>query len=413
MVHLFTLLILASNKLTLDDCISIAKKNNLQIIQAKKSVEIAKNDVNSAYSSRYPDINFSSGYSRDYKDNSLTPATDKHSASVGLSYQLYNGGYTCASIEIAKIRAEIAEENYRLTEQEVILSVKQTFFSILEKEEKIKLSDKILSRRKEDYSLIKLKYNVGRESYPSVEESEVNLSQAEYDKLSAEEELKLSKVDLNLLLGRNSQTELLLKNESTELRELPPCSEFISQAKDLRPDIRIENLNHKVLYLQSKETKSEYFPKLNLSSSYGLGGSGFFSGDDISGLKDNPLSVGVSLSFPIFDGFSTKSKIKSSSLEIIKHTIKLTELEQNIESEILQAYSNWTLAKKRLELSEKSLNAIQDMYELTRLQYEQGNTTYFFFQQKEAELTKAEYNYITSLNDLQITIANLYKAGGL
>ncbi|MDD5530768.1 MAG: TolC family protein [bacterium] len=412
MIHLFTLLILASNQLTLDDCISIAKKNNTKITQAKKSVEIARNDVTAAYSARYPNVDFSSSYRKSYSDDTTT---DSHSAGISLSYQLYRGGYICASIEIAKTRAEIAQENYRLTEQEVILSVKQTFFSILEKEEKIKLSDKILSRRKEDYSLIKLKYNVGRESYPSVEESEVNLSQAEYDKLSAEEELKLSKVDLNLLMGRSSQTELLLKNESAELRELkiPPCSEFISRAKDLRPDIRIENLNHKVLYLQSKETKSEYFPKLNLSSGYDVGGSGFFSKDDFSSYKDNPLSVGVSLSFPIFDGFSTKSKVKSSSLEIIKHTIKLTELEQNIESEILQAYSNWTLAKKRLELSEKSLKAIQDMYELTRLQYEQGNTTYFFFQQKEAELTKAEYNYITSLNDLQITIANLYKAGGL
>ncbi|MFA5031536.1 MAG: TolC family protein [bacterium] len=413
MIYLFTLLILASNPLTLDDCISIAKKNNIKIIQAKKSVEIAKNDVTSSYSARYPDINFSSGYSRDYKTNTST--TDNHSASIGLSYQLYKGGYISANIEIAKIRAEIAKDNYLMTEQEVILSVKQTFFNVLQCEEKVKLCNSILSRRKEDYLLIKLKYNTGRESFPAVEESEVNVANAEYDKLSTEENLKLFRVTLNILIGRSSQEELVLKQDTLnpENVKIPSLEEFLSTAKEHRPDMQIENLNHKILYLQLKESKSNYFPKLNLTSSYGLSGSGFFSGDDISGLKDNPLGIGVNLSFPIFDGFSTKSQVKGGSLEIAQHIIKLTETEQTIEKEVLQAYSQWILAKKKVEISRKSLKASQDMYTLTRFEYEQGLTTYFFYQQKESDLTGAQYDYISSLNNLQITIANLYKAGGL
>lgn len=396
------LIFLFAKELTLNDCVSIAKSKNPELIQAQKSVEMARNDVISARSARYPNISLSSGYNRSYAE---TDTNISYSTRVGLSYSLFQGGYIWASIKIAEMRLKIAEENYKLTEQEIILSVKQAFFNIFNKEEQVKLADKIVSRRKADYLLIKLKYNAGGENYPAVEESETNLLQAEYDKMSAEEGLKLSKIELNLLLGKPIKEDLTLKYELQEI-DFPSSEEMVGKAKNDRPDIKTEKLNHEILEKQSIQSKSDFFPELSLSSNYNIGGEEFLKGDKSWG-------VGVSLSLPIFKGFSRISKVKNSSLEILEHKIKLDELENKIEKEVLQAYSSWMLANKKVEISKKNLKAADDMYRLTKLQYEQGTTSYFMFQQKESALTSAEYSYISALYNLQTAIANLYKAGGL
>lgn len=408
-MHLYLLLaVIFAKELTLDNCISIAKANNPQLIQSQKAVEIAKTEVASARSAQYPSVSLSSGYNRSYTE---TDTNSSYSTRIGLSYSLFQGGYIWASIKISEIRLKIAEENYKLTEQEVILSVKQAFFNIFNKQEQVKLAGKIVSRRKADYLLIKLKYNAGGENYPAVEESETNQLQAEYDKISAEEGLKLSKTELNLLLGAPIKEEVALKYELQEV-DFPSSDEMVAKAKTDRPDMRTERLNHEVLEKQSVQSKSDFFPELSVSSSYSLSGDELFTDEKLLGLNKS-WGVGVSVSLPIFKGFSRVAKVKSSSLEILEHKVKLSELENKIEKEVLQAYSSWMLAKKKVEVSEKNLKASDDMYRLTKLQYEQGTTSYFMFQQKESALTSAEYNYISTLYNLQTAIANLYKVGGL
>jgi outer membrane protein TolC len=52
------------------------------------------------------------------------------------------------------------------------------------------------------------------------------------------------------------------------------------------------------------------------------------------------------------------------------------------------------------------------MYQLTKLQYEQGLTSYFFLQQKESDLTNAENRYVNALYNLRLSGARLEKAWG-
>ncbi len=76
-----------------------------------------------------------------------------------------------------------------MNENQIILSVTESFYKILQKQEQISLTNDVLKRRKEDLALARLKYNVGRENEPVVKEAEANLLQAEYDLISAEEEI--------------------------------------------------------------------------------------------------------------------------------------------------------------------------------------------------------------------------------
>ena len=394
---------LAEEPLTLQDCLSLARENNPKLIRAKTAIEQSRLSVTSAYSSYYPslnlsvpNLNLSDGEARSY------------SASIGVGYTLYQGGSIRAGVRSAKARVKIAEENYHLGENEVILAVKEAFFRILQNQERIALAEDVVKRRKEDLVLIKLRYDAGRESSPAVKEAEASLLQAEYDKKQAEEELTLAQIELNLLLGRPRRTEVTIKYEDEDTR-FPSLDRLIEEAKTQRPDIRSQRINTDVLEAEVTQAKSSYFPKISLSSSWGYA----WRSDEPFLDQRGDWSAGISFSLPtIFDGFSRKAKVKKAVLSLKEQDVRVRELEQQIEEEIEQAYSRWELAEKVIEVNDKTLQAAREMYQLTKLQYEQGLTSYFFLQQKESDLSRAENSYVGALYNLRVYSARLQKAWG-
>jgi outer membrane protein len=395
----------AEQPLTLSDCLSLARENYPKLIQRKTAIEQSRLGVTSAYSSYYPSLNLSIpslNFSSRYGEGR------SYSASIGVGYTLYQGGSIRAGVKTAKARVKIAEENYRSAEDEVILAVKEAFFTTLQKQEQIALAEEVLKRRNEDLVLIKLKYNAGRESSPAVKEAEANLLQAEYDKKQAEEELTLAQIELNLLLGRPRRAEVSIRYEDEDIK-FPSLDSLIEEAKTQRPDIRSQRINTDVLKAQLTQAKSSYFPKISLSSSWGY----TWRSDEIFLDQQGDWSAAISFSLPtIFDGFSRKAKVKQATLSLKEQDVVLVELEQQIEKEIEQAYSRWELAEKVIEVNDKTLQATREMYQLTKLQYEQGLTSYFFLQQKESDLSRAENNYVSALYNLRLYSARLQKAWG-
>ncbi len=393
---------LKGQPMTIDACISLARENNYGLTQLRTSIEKSTVGVESALSTYYPTVNVSTGYR--IEQAPYGGSEDSYSTSLGLNYLVYGGGSRRATVEVARVGVEMARENYRLSESQVILEVKQAFFRILQKQEQITLVEDVVKRRKEDLVLIKLKYEAGRESLPAVEEAEAGLLRAEYDKRNAEEDLELAKIDLNLLLGKPGNAEISLEYEADD-SEVPPLATLVDRAKAQRPELRAEKANTRGIEAQVTQARSNYLPSVSLSSSYRWQGSEFFEQTD-------NWSVGLNLSMPIFDGFSTKTKVQEAKLSLENQTARIEEIKQQIEEDVQQAYSTWRLAQGIIEVNEKTLEAARNMYRLTKLQYEQGMTSYFFLQQKESDLTQAENSHVDALYNLRSARARLEKAWG-
>jgi outer membrane protein len=391
----------ASDTLTLKDCITIAMENNPTLLQSKLNIDQARAAVIDANSSFYPSL----GLSTSYRTSGNFSDTANGSFSTGLNAQLtlYKGGAIRAGSKIAYKKFDISQENYRQKVNELVLSVKQTFFGILQSQEQILLTDSVLKRLNSDLTLIKLKYNVGRENEPDVQVAEANLLQAEYNKIQAQQNLILAKSQFGQLLDRPDEDISIRYQDTTT--EFPGLDSTVKLAETGRPEIIAEKINQEVVATQISQAKSNYFPSVSLSSSYGL------QGEKLRDQKSN-WSAGIGLSLPLIDGFSTKAKVREANISLKQEYFKLIDLTNSIEQEVKQAYSNWFLAVKNLEVSSKSLQAVQDLYSLTKLQYEQGSVTYFELEQKESQLTQAENGYVNALYNLRNSIATLEKAIG-
>ena len=392
----------ASDSLSMEDCIALAKENNLSLAQSAAALERAEAGILDAYSSYYPSINVSGSYRN--QEGSQGEREGRYSTSLSLQYPLFRGGYIRAGTRIARADVEVAEANHYLTENEVIVAVQEAFFRILQKQDQSALVDNVLERRREDLVIIKLKYDAGRESSPAVQEAEASLLQAEYEKMRALEELALAEIELNLLLSRPGNAEIAIWYEDKR-GHFPPLDSMIAMALVDRPEMQAERARKEALEAQVTQAKSSYWPTVSLSGSYGLQGDALLE-------QEGGFSAGINVSLPIFEGFSRKAKVTQAELSLRQQDFQLAELEDRIEEEVEQAYSNWELAQKNIQVSETSLEAVREMYQLTKLQYEQGLTSYLFLQQKESSLTQAEYNYANALFNLRASAARLENARG-
>ena len=392
----------AQDSLTLTNCIQLAKETSPALAQQKTSLAKSNISVQSARSSYYPTADFSTSIrnSEGFEGERQT----SYSSSVGLSYSVYEGGYRRASVDAARAKVETTKEQYRLSQDQLVLQVKEAFFRILQKQEQISLVEDVAKRRNDDLVLIRLRYQAGRESSPAVKESEASLLQAEYDMKRAGEELVQARVELNLLLGRAARAELALKHEGKDA-DFPTVATLIQQAKLERPELRSEKASKPALEAQVTQAKSGYLPKVSFSTSYSL------SGDEFT-KQTGGWGAGVSLSLPIFDGYARKAQLNTAKLSLGNQTDVLRELELQVEEEVEAACSTWELARDIVQVTEKTLEAAREMYLLTKMQYEQGLTSYFFLQQKESGLTEAETSRLSALLNIRISAARLEKTLG-
>ncbi|MEO0109436.1 MAG: TolC family protein [candidate division WOR-3 bacterium] len=404
----FSFISLGAETLTLDECIAWAKANNLQLLVSRMAVERARKDLTLARADYYPTLGLSSSYR--YSSSSAPEERDwlssgRGSFATGLSlqYPLYKGGAIRTGEKIAEIKLKIAEENYRQTENEVIYSLKQVFFKILQMAEQISLMEEVLKRRQENLILIRLNYNVGRENEPDVKQAAANLEETEYEYLKAQKNLSLAKKELAQILNRPGE-EIEIFYEDRE-KSFPSLDSLLKEAEARRPEMIVAQKNREIAQNQVKLAKSAYFPTLSFSSSYG------WQGSKITDQKDN-WGLGVNLSLPLFNGFATKAKVAEAKISLKQEDWQMSNLRLKIRQEVEEAYTNWQLSEKNVAVRKKMLAVVRSAYQLTKLQYEQGRTTYFFLQQKEGELTQAENNYLNALYNFRLAIATLEKVLG-
>ena len=121
---------------------------------------------------------------------------------------------------------------------------------------------------------------------------------------------------------------------------------------------------------------------------------------------------GVSISFPIFTGFSRVESLQRSKLQ--KQIVNWDEV--NLKSQIYTEYSsalaNYKSSMYNLRLLDDNKSRAQNVYRVVSLQYNQGVVAYLNLLVAESNLITAEIGYIDALFQLLSSKIDLEKAMG-
>ena len=185
----------------------------------------------------------------------------------------------------------------------------------------------------------------------------------------------------------------------------------------LRPEIRAERLRLDGAAKQVQIAKASYAPSLSLSA--GLG-TNYYSTFGTSGFWDqlsNNFSqyVGVSLSVPIFNKFSTRNQVRSAKLHQNAQALQLRRTEQALYKDIQTAWNGAIASRTKWEASQSAAAAARDAFELMQAKYENGKATLTEFNESRNRLVKAQSDSVQATYEylFQTRLVEFYRGGSL
>ncbi len=378
--------------MTIDEAIQIALRDNRDILLKKEDINKAKEKIKEAKSGLFPSFTISAGVTdtRGYYADDLTQS----SAQATLKQYLYKGGSTVNTIEQNKYRQEASQALADKAIADVILNVKKSFYLLAIAQEFEKLNKEILQNTKEHLVAIQERYKNGlssqsdklkiSESMSSVEEA----YQASLNQVSASQNL------LKNLLFLEDSLEIDPKFDFVYTPKTIVYDEAILKAIETRPEIKQLKSQVEVDKKSIEIAKSGSRPSVYASWDY-------YSRSHIPATTQrgwNDYNVlGITFTWPIFDGWLTKSKVDEAIIDLKETQILKEKTLKDVTTELKNAYIDLNNAINKIKSTQAQVDLYKDTLSTMQDKYKSGIVS-------ELDLHNAILGYNVSLFNQKETI---------
>ncbi len=375
----------------LQTCIDYALQHNITIRRNRISAESTEEDVKTAKAEWFPNLSGSISQRIVNRPNSesgtiisgdnITTSQSKTSYNgtygIDASWTLYNGGSRVNTIKQQELNSRIARLNIVESENSIQENIMQLYMQILYAAEAVKVNQGTLEVSQATYERGKELYEAGSLSAADLAQLEAEVSNDNYQVVTAETTLQNYKLQLKQLLELDGSYEMELYipqlDDTDVLNPLPMKDDVYRTALNLRPEIESGKLNVEAADLDIKIARSGYIPSISLSAGIGstnANGSDYTFSEQIKRNWNN--SLGVTLSIPIYDKRQTKSAVNKAKLQKQTSELDLLDQQKELYSTIENYWLNANSSQKQYEAAMKQLKSSQTSYDLTSQQFDLG-----------------------------------------
>ncbi len=400
--------------LTLQQCIEISLKQQPDIIAAISTIDASRSRVGQSQANYYPQINWSSGYSRtspvsDSSGRSTGTTTnhsfDQYTSSVTLSQNIYDFGRTSTQVRIANLNYDSSRFDFRNVSEQIIQNVEQAYYGVLQAKRNRDVSIDTVKQFELHLEQAKGFYEVGTKPKFDVTKAEVDLSNARLNLIKAENALKLAIVNLNNAMGVPDAPDYSIEDNLSFSKYEITLEEALSRAFENRPDLQSIIEKRKAAEASVDFAKANYYPSLTGNASYSWAGETF--------PLDHGWTAGATLSVPIFSGFLTKNQVSEAKANVNIQRANEESIRQTIILDVQQAFLNLKEAEERIPAAELGVKQAQENLDIAIGRYAAGVGSPIEVTDAEVSLVTAKTSYIQALYDYKIARSSLEKAMGV
>jgi len=415
--------------LTLEQAVSIAEGNNVQVRNAVLTASIDDDQIAEARTYRFPSVNvyalgsqlltpvdftFRKGIFGNFPGVGPVPATDTQihtplrptfysltQVSQPLSQQYKIG----LNIRLAKLGKRADEEKLREQKHEAVNQVKKIYYAILQTQAALGASEENL---KFDQELQRTTDQLVAEKAALKSDSmtvRARTAQEEYSNLTLRDTLANQKEQLNVLLGRDVRTDFSV----VEVPDAPQADEDLeaAQAKALaaRPELRQARLGAEQAQLNRRITKTGYIPDVSLSLNN-------LSLTNVNLLPSNVASAGVLITWDPLDWGRRKHELTAADKQIQKSKNTVSETESKVLVEVAAYFRKLRESRALLTAAELQLDAERERVRVAINQLEQKAALLKDVLQERANLEAATAQKVQALLSFWTAKADFEKSLG-
>lgn len=393
--------------LTLNDAVMIALRENRDILLKAQDVKNARLKIDEARASLFPTLDLALSYNRyiEYlaKDfgQILTQTT--------LKEYLYKGGKTVNTIKYNEYGLIVQQAILDKAKIETILEVKKAFYALLLAYDYAALNNSILENTKKHLILVKERYKSGQASWQDIISIEASLSDVEEVYQASLNQLESAQALLgNFLYLENDarirpQSEFILDDKEVAYDEAllkalsarPEIKQYEARIEADKKNIEIEKAGNR----PSVYASWDYYKRSHLAATTS------------KGWNDHNIA-GVTLSWPMFDGWVTKAKVEQAIVDLKESQLLREKAIKDIALELKKAYIGLKDALSKIESNKSEVYLYKDTFSTVSDKYKQGIASSLDLDDASLKYGISLFNREQAIYDYTVAKANFEKATG-
>ena len=388
------------------DAVNIALENNYDIKVGHNNVEAAKNN-SSIYNSGYlPTVVANGGANYQNKDNenefedgssqSNSSKSQVLNASIGVNYLLFDGLGRMYNYKKLQELYNLSEIQARQVIENTLLQLLASYYDVARLTENEINQEKSLAISKDRSIREKYKYEYGQNTQLDMLNSEVDVNNDSIALLNISRELSNAKRDLNVILGRDIQIDFRVDTTVNYALDLT-YDNLLNSAKANNTVLLQAEKGVALSNFDLKINKSNWMPILGVNGAYGWNNLNIDSNTSnpfsLTSQTSNGVNAGLNLSWNIFDGGITKTRVENAKIAIDNSEIQREQIENDLERNVANAWETYQNALFILQAEQKNVETNKRNFSRSEEQFKLGQIISVEFRLAQVNLLNAANNY--------------------
>lgn len=404
-------------QLTLDEALKIALSDNPTIKVADQDIELKKVSAKEAWQSLLPTVDLNGTITYTIKTATMNiggnqvkmgnDASNTWNGALNVSLPLYAPA-VYRTMKMTRDDIELAAEKSRASRLDLINQVTKAYYQLMLAQDSYAVLQKSYSYSEENYEVVKAKFEQGSVSEYDKISAEVQMRNMKPNVVSAANAVNLAKTQLKVLLGiGDPELEVEVQDNLKNYEQTVHAHDPLQQVSlEQNTTLRQFTFNEKLLNHSLRIQKSAFIPTLALNYQYQYQAL-FNQNFQFWNYNWTPSStLSLTLSIPLYhaDNFTKMKTIRIQQQQLAENRVN-TERQLNMQ---VQTYlDNMQASNEQMASNKESVAQAEKGLLIAQKRYDVGRGTILELNSSEVALTQAELTYNQAIYDYLTARADL------
>ena len=393
----------AQQLITAQDAVSVALKNNYDILVAHNSASIDSVNNTPGNAGMLPNIaitgsnSYSPSNNVDQKLSDGTQLTSSNAqsnsliAGVGLNWTLFDGGKMFVTKKKLNEIQALGEIQFKDRVLQTVYDVILAYYDVVRQKQQLASINEVITYNLERVKISQTTFDAGLSAKTNLLQAKIDLNVFQENALNQQSVIIAAKRTLNQLLSREVDIPFEVL-DSIPLNYVPDKKELVQKLDSSNTSILAFQKQVTVSKLSIREMNTLLLPKINFNAGYGLSQSDNKVGSTLMNRTYGP-QIGGTISIPIYQSGNVIRQIKTAKIQLQSAEYELESTKLQVNGQLQNALTQFENQQQLLKIEKDNAILAKENLEITIQRLRYGQTT-------SLEVTLAEGSFVESLTRL-------------
>ncbi len=335
-------------------------------------------------------------------------ALNNYQSRLTVEQVLFDARQTSRGVEAARFARQLASEDTRRSQSDVVLRVLQTYFAVALAEKNLEVAHQSVESAQADVARAVSIYQSGRSTQADVLALRVHLAAMREQQIRTSNDLAVARAALNDALGVRLERAFELTTPLVSSAAEPEASleEYRRLAAEKRPEMRQAELAHRLAHTQQQIAGADYWPEVVFQGIVEADRQNFHNKGGVYWF------TAVSMRWSLWNGGETKARVQQARFAETRAAALRKRTDSAIHLEVRKAYLDLRSAAQRVETASAASAEAEEAHRIVQNRHQSGLTTVTELLRSETALAAARTRHLVAVYDHRVAAAALEYAAG-